>query len=50
MARGDVNADPVVPGEDVFYEAPAVFDFGPVFEVTRGSGSGNQDDEGQEFK
>ena len=36
------------PGEDaVDYEAPLVFDLGPVFEVTGGSSSGGGDSNGQ---
>ena len=40
----DRNTLPV-PVDD--YESPAVFDFGPVFTVTRGNANGSEDDNGQ---
>lgn len=43
----DISREPVL--ADLPYESPVVFDFGPVFEVTRGSGRGNTDDNGQEY-
>lgn len=47
MGRDDFNAGREVSQEDSVYEAPAVFDFGSVFEVTCGSGGGSDDENGQ---
>ncbi|WP_154814280.1 hypothetical protein [Actinophytocola xinjiangensis] len=49
MADNDIDIRPEPALVESPYEAPVVFDFGPVFEVTRGSGSGNSDANGQEY-
>lgn len=44
----DVDREPVRVAQN--YQPPVVFDFGSVFEITRGSGSGSEDSSGQEYK
>jgi hypothetical protein len=50
MAREDIEADHVSTLGNRDYEPPVVFDFGSVFDVTRGNGSGSEDDNGQEHR
>ena len=50
MAGNDIDTSRESVREELEYEPPMVFDFGPVFEVTRGSGSGNFDQNGQEYR
>ncbi|GAB3456317.1 hypothetical protein [Actinophytocola sediminis] len=49
MADDDIDTGRELVSEKLEYERPVVFDFGPVFDVTRGSGSQNSDDNGQGY-
>ncbi len=50
MADNDIDTRRESVREDREYEQPMVFDFGLVSEVTHGSGSGNFDSNGQEYR
>lgn len=47
MAHRDIEDVRSANADDRDYEPPVVFDFGSVFEVTRGSSGGADDDNGQ---
>lgn len=49
MADNDIDTSRETVREEREYEAPVVFDFGSVFEITHGSGSGQADQNGQEY-
>jgi hypothetical protein len=50
MADNDIDTSRESMREELDYEPPMVFDFGSVFQVTRGSGDGNADSNGQEYR
>ena len=50
MSDNDINTSREMVCAEREYEPPMVFDFGSVSEVTRGSGIGNPDSNGQEYR